>query len=319
MSSPNGNKTFIIGSRGSQLALWQSNHVAGVIHGGAEITVIKTAGDRFLDRALQGQADKGFFTKEIEDELLAGNVDLAVHSLKDLPTELPEGLELGAVSKRAAVADVLLVHPASFDEQQPLPVKPGGVVGATSLRRQSLLRRFAPHLKAAMLRGNVPTRVDKLRNGEYDAIILARAGLDRLQLDLQGLHVYELNPSIWIPAPGQAVMGVELRLGDERVKQALCDFHDDAAWQAVMAERELLARFEGGCHAAFGAWAQKLDKGGFCIRLGHEDEHGNWRAAYVENSTMEEATARAYEELERVLKGGEETAIMEGSLCQPLS
>ncbi len=306
----------VIGSRGSQLARWQADHVAAALPGGADIIIIKTAGDRFLDQSLQGQADKGFFTKEIEDELLAGRVDLAVHSLKDLPTTLPAGLALGAVSRRAAVADLLLVHPAAHAPGRPLPVKAGGKLGATSLRRQSLVRRFAPDLEPLMLRGNVPTRLDKLRRGDYDAIIIARAGIDRLGLSLDGLLAYELDPRVWLPAAGQAVLGLEIREGDSLMRERLQGFHDETSFRAVTLERGLLARFEGGCHTAFGAWAV-IDDHQITVRLGHEDATGVWRATMVEATRDEDVLEAAYARMAAVLDGKEEEATWQGAIAQP--
>lgn len=301
----NKNKPLVIGSRGSKLALWQANHVAGILGNKAEIKIIKTSGDKFLDQNLQGQADKGFFTKEIEDELLAGTVDLAVHSLKDLPTILPDGLTLGCVSKRAAVSDLLLVRNEMVDENNAVPVKAKSRIGATSLRRQSLLRRYAPELVPTFLRGNVPTRIDKLRRGEYEAIIIARAGIDRLQLDLTDLSVFELNPYIWLPAPGQAALGIEIRENDERVENAISVLKDTMAERAVSIERDLLTRFEGGCHTAFGALANVgADKAE--VLVGFEDADGNWFAAKAEANDDEELKEIAYNKLQGIIASGKE-------------
>lgn len=311
-------ETLVIGSRGSQLALWQSEYVSECLEAECRIKVIKTSGDRFLDQSLQGQADKGFFTKEIEDELLAGEVDLAVHSLKDLPTTLPEGLALGALMKRVAPSDLLLVRPERVFADAALPVVAGSVVGATSLRRQALLRRFAPDLDPAMLRGNVPTRIRKLRDGEYDAIIIARAGVDRLKLDLEGLAVFELNPEIWLPAPGQAVMGIEIREGDSRIIEAVSPLADDLSARAVCIERDLLARFEGGCHTAFGSLARPSEKG-VDILVGHEDEAGRWLAAQVFADDDQVAMDAAYEKLSRVLKTGLEEDKWSGKIAVALN
>ena len=308
---------LIIGTRGSRLALWQAEHVAARLEGDTELRIIRTSGDRFLDQALQGRADKGFFTKEIEDELISGGVDLAVHSLKDLPTELPEGLALGAVGPRASVCDLLLVRPEALDHSRDFPLRPTSGVGATSLRRRALLSRFAPGLKALMLRGNVSTRLDKLGRGDYDAIIIARAGVERLGLDLGDFVVYELNPDIWLPAPGQAALGVEIRDGDERVSRAVRKFHDHDTWRAVRVERGLLSRFEGGCHTAFGAWAKPGEKG-MQVLAGHEDASGRWLAARVEAKDDEAALAKAYEKLARVLETGRETERWDKELCREI-
>jgi hydroxymethylbilane synthase len=308
-------RPLIIGSRGSDLARWQAEHVASRLPGQVRIEIIKTKGDRILDTALQGSADKGFFTKELEDALLEGRVDLAVHSLKDLPTTLPDKLMLGAVSARAPIADVLLVRTDKLDEKRLLPVVDGGKVGATSLRRQALLRRYAPELVPMMLRGNVPTRVQKLRDGQYDAIILARAGLERLELPLDGLACFELNPEIWLPAPGQAVLGIELRENDHDTLNAIKELHDDTSWRAVNVERTLLSRFEGGCHAAFGAWARVQGKG-MDVLVGHEDDQGRWLAARAEADNDRDAQELAYTKLRDVMKTGIEVDHWDGILAQ---
>lgn len=305
MGGNDGAKPLVIGSRGSRLALWQAGHVAELLPCESMVKVIKTSGDRFLDQALQRRNDKGFFTKEIEEELIAGTVDLAVHSLKDLPTLLPDGLMLGAVTKRAGVSDLLIVRPGAIDAANPLPVKTGGRLGATSLRRQALLRRYAPMYDPAMLRGNVPTRVDKLRRGDYDAIIIARAGVDRLGLDLSGLSVFELNPAVWLPAPGQGVLGIEIRKGDAQTASALVKLNDSRVRGAAGIERELLSRFEGGCHTAFGSWAE-LGEGRITLRLGREDDGGRWFAAVVTGEREEEIIELAYEKLKRVVSSGNE-------------
>lgn len=305
---------LIIGSRGSDLARWQAEHVASRLQGEVRIEIIKTKGDQMLDVPLQGRVDKGFFTKEIEDALLDGRVDLAVHSLKDLPTTLPPGLFLGAVSERAQVSDVLLVRPEKVDTTRLIPVVDGGRIGATSLRRQALLRRFAPELEAVMLRGNVPTRLRKLRENQYDAIIVARAGLDRLELDQSGLHAFELNPDIWIPAPGQAALGIEVRSGDKAVLEALQGVNHPLTSREVRIERSLLARFEGGCHVAFGAWARIRD-GKVLVLAGHEDEQGRWLAVQIEATQDKEAEQLAYDTLMQVMKTKVEVDSWDGVLA----
>jgi len=250
------NSRLVIGSRGSELALWQSHEVARLLDIETEIKVIKTEGDRFLDVPLQGRLEKGFFTKEIEQILLAEEIDLAVHSLKDLPTEIDPQLTIAAYLKRAPVSDLLLVRPDCHEPQSLFPVKAGAKVGATSLRRQAMLKFFAPETTPSMLRGNVPTRIKKCKDGLYDAIILARAGVMRLNLDLKPLKVYELNPEIWLPAPGQGVIAIEARAGDEKTLSHLRKLDDRPTRDAAWLERKLLANFEGGCHTAFGAFAR---------------------------------------------------------------
>lgn len=305
-----------IGTRGSRLALWQSEFVANALDVPTELCIIKTQGDRFLEAALQTQAGKGFFTKEIEDELLNGTVDLAVHSLKDLPSELPEGLAVGAILPRAPVCDVLLIHPDFYDPAEALPVRAGGKVGASSLRRQSLLKRYAPKLVPTLLRGNVPTRLMKLRTGDYAAIVLAKAGLWRLGLDLEGLIALELTPEVWVPAPAQGAMAIEIKRGNVRAETAIAALNDPATTRAVALERRLLARFEGGCHAAFGAFVAPIDEERIVVYLGHEDKNGSWLATACESS-WDEAEGRAYHALSRILSGESPERALEGELCRP--
>lgn len=250
-------RPVVIGTRGSELALWQAHEVQRRLGGETELRIIKTSGDMFLGAPLQGGLEQGFFTKDIEAQLLAGEIDLAVHSLKDLPTALAPGLAIGAYLKRAPVSDLLLVHPDYHDPAGLLPLRPGAEVGATSLRRQALLRLYAPQVEARMLRGNVPGRIAKCLAGEYGAIVLARAGVGRLGLDTAALHVYELDAVRWLPAPGQGAIAVQCREGDARVLELLAPLNDADTEQAVCLERRLLGNFEGGCHTAFGAWARR--------------------------------------------------------------
>ncbi len=268
-------KIIRIGTRGSALALWQARTVASLLETQSELVIIKTSGDRFQDIPLQGQADTGFFTKEIESRLQDGEIDVAVHSLKDLPTQSSPGLTLAAYLPRASAADILLVNPQWHDENGIFPVREGCKVGATSLRRQALLRLYAPWSVPTMLRGNVPNRIKKCIEGQYGAIILAKAGVERLQLDVQPLLVYELNPLIWLPAPGQAVVAVQARVGDHEVLPFLGPLDHPESRQAISIERQLLANFEGGCHTAFGAYARQKE-GQWDTLLGLEQESTGW-------------------------------------------
>jgi hydroxymethylbilane synthase len=201
----------VIVTRGRDLSRWQANEAARLIPAPTEMAIIETSGDRFQSAALQGQLEQGFFTKEIEKRLLAGEIDVAVHSLKDLPTQLVDGLTIGAHLPRAAVSDLLIVSPEWHDAGHQVPLKDGTEVGAMSLRRQALLRQYCPQAGAVMIRGNVPSRIERCRQGEFGAVILARAGVERLGLKLDGLLAFELNPLFWPPAPGQGVVAVEAR------------------------------------------------------------------------------------------------------------
>ncbi len=268
-----------LGTRGSELALWQARETARRLPGGADIEIIKTAGDQRQDIPLQGQLEQGFFTKEIERQLMSGAVDAAVHSLKDLPTQLPPGLVLAAILPRAAVSDLLMVHPEWHDPAAPLPLKAGCPVGAMSLRRQALLRVHGPQAEARMIRGNVPTRLERCAAGEYGALILARAGVERLGLKPAGLVRYELQPELWPCAPGQGAVAVEARADDAEALAILAQIDDEPTRRAVELERRLLANFEGGCHTAFAAWA-RLVKHQWEVLLGLELA-GQWQQAWL--------------------------------------
>jgi hydroxymethylbilane synthase len=245
-----------IGTRGSQLARWQAEWVrarlgdSGVA---AEIVVIKTRGDAEVDRPLHELEGKGFFTKEIEDALLDGRIDVAVHSLKDLPTGLPPGLTLGAIPARHDPREAL-VSAKSIAE---LPT--GARVGTSSLRRIAQIKFLRPDLEVVPLRGNVPTRVRKVETRDgLDAALLALAGLERLDL---GGKASPIDPLDVMPAPGQGALGVEIRADDQSTKRALQPLHDRASAIGVTAERTLLAALGGGCQAPVAAWVGTLDTG----------------------------------------------------------
>ena len=272
-----------LGTRGSALALRQARTVAEMLGTDCAIVVIETSGDRLLNVSLQGRLEKGFFTKEIEEQLLAGKIDAAVHSLKDMPTQDPAGLVIGACAERARVADLLLIRPDCYQPGGRLPLRPGCRVGAASLRRQALLTCHAPHCRPALLRGNVPTRIRKCLEGQYGAIILARAGIERLRPELGNLLTYELNPNYWLPAPGQGTSSVQGRAADVAVLARLRRLDHAPTRQAVSIERRLLARFEGGCHTAFGAWARPAGDG-WEVRLGMDQPGMGWREACWQDS-----------------------------------
>ncbi len=242
-----------IGSRGSQLALWQANHISALLRERGhevEIEIIKTTGDKITDVALAKVGTKGMFTKEIEEALAEGRVDLAVHSLKDLPTELPPGFELVAVTTRVNPRDVFLS--VKYDSIQALPQ--GARVGTSSLRRQAQLKASRPDLVIHPLRGNVDTRVRKLEGGEYDAIILAAAGLTRLGKTQWVREV--LAESFMCPAAGQGALGIEIREGDVAMREHLTFLNDATARAATTCERALLNKLGGGCQVPIGAFAE---------------------------------------------------------------
>src|ERR1700749_99412 len=207
-------RKLIIGTRGSELALWQANFVKdslAAIGVEAGLKIIKTQGDRILHLSLDKLEGKGFFTKELEEELIAGTIDLAVHSHKDLPTENPPGLIIAAVSEREDPSELLLILKDCVDVHQKQSLKFGATVGTSSNRRKAQLLAHRPDLEIEDLRGNVPTRINKLRDEEYDAIMIAKAGVTRLGLDLSDLHVEEITPNEIIPAPAQGVLAIQVR------------------------------------------------------------------------------------------------------------
>lgn len=244
--------TLRIGTRASALALWQARHVETLIKGlndspAVELVHIKTEGDVRTDVPLWALKGQAFFTKEIDRALLAGKVDIAVHSLKDLSTLLDQGLELAATLTREDPHDALLTRSGALLADLPA----GARVGTSSLRRRAFLTRARPDLTLLELRGNVPTRIERLKNGDYDAIILAAAGLKRLGLQQ---HIAELLPADdFPPAVSQGAIGVCCRAGDAETLRWLQPLDDQAARLATTAERALLRRLEGGCQVPLGA------------------------------------------------------------------
>lgn len=249
-----------IGSRGSDLALWQANFVKDELEKAGhevEIKIIITRGDQIQDLSFDKIEGKGFFTKEIEESLLAKEIDLAVHSHKDLETTSPEGLEIGAVSYRENPADLLLINSNALSDINVLDLKEGAIVGTSSARRQTQLRRLRPDIEIKELRGNVPTRINKLREGQYDAIVLAAAGINRLNLDLSDLKVVELIPESFVPSPAQGVLGLQIRIGDQETKSAISVLHDAGVAEQIKIERDILKLMHGGCQLPLGVYCVK--------------------------------------------------------------
>jgi hydroxymethylbilane synthase len=281
-----------IGSRGSDLALWQSRTVLAALGELAvrdrptadfdwhpDITVIATRGDLDQSPLLVGKMEKGFFTRELELALLDRRIDLVVHSLKDLPTAVPQGLLNRTILPRATAADWLLIRREFHEPREDglLPLKPGTRVGASSLRRGALLGRFAPQARSVPLRGNVPTRLRRLAEGQnVDAIILAAAGLTRLELDLTAFVRIELPPEWWVPAPGQGALAAQCRAGETAIEADLARLADPACVAATRWEREFLRVIEGGCSTPFGCYVI-----GTRAHLGIAGEAG-WRARSID-------------------------------------
>jgi hydroxymethylbilane synthase len=246
-----------IGTRASALARWQAENVGAqlaALGSPAELVFIRTTGDRDSESSLRNMGGKGVFIKELEDALLDGRVDLAVHSMKDVPTELPVGLSLAAVCERADVRDALVSRDSlGFDR---LPK--GAVVGTTSLRRQAQLRIRRPDLRMTNLRGNVDTRLAKVARGDCDAVVLAKAGLDRLGMSDRITEV--LSTDLCLPAAGQGAIGIEARADDADLLSILRKVNHIETQVAVEAERSILAGLQGGCQVPVGVWARKEER-----------------------------------------------------------
>jgi hydroxymethylbilane synthase len=242
-----------IGSRGSQLALWQAHHISDLLRtrgNTVEIEIIKTTGDKIIDVALAKVGTKGMFTKEIEEALIDNRVDLAVHSLKDLPTELAADFEIAAITTREDPRDVFCS--VKFASIETLPQQAN--VGTSSLRRRAQLKALRPDIQIHPVRGNVDTRLRKLESGDYDAVVLAAAGLNRLgktQLVRQLIPV-----EVMTPAAGQGALAVEIRNGDTATRALVAFLDDAAARTATICERALLSKLGGGCQVPIGAFAE---------------------------------------------------------------
>lgn len=260
---------IVIGSRGSDLALWQANHIKAKLEElghPVEIKIIKTQGDIIQHLSFDKMEGKGFFTKEIEKELLDESIDLAVHSFKDLETNYPEGLTIGAITDRANPRDVLLIRKENVDTYQKWEVKQGALIGTSSARRKVQLKKHRPDISLDDIRGNVPTRVNKLRDGMFDAIVLAKAGLDRLEYDVSDLHMYVFDPTEFIPAPAQGALAVQIREKDERISGIVSKIHREDIATTTSIERKVLNLFHGGCQMPLGAYCLPVEDGSYDLR-----------------------------------------------------
>lgn len=243
---------LILGTRGSQLALWQAHWIKTRLEESGhqiEIKVIKTSGDKLSTASLAQSGMKGLFVKEIEEALLEGSVDLAVHSLKDLPLDQPEGLSIAAVPSREDARDALI----SRGGRNFMNLPPGSRIGTSSLRRRSQLLSLRADIDVVPVRGNVDTRLRKLRAGEYDALVMAAAGVHRL--GFEGQITEYLSPSQICPAAGQGALAVEIRAGNDEVARTVGPLNDENTHQAVRAERAALRRLGGGCQTPIAAYA----------------------------------------------------------------
>ncbi|MCY4353604.1 MAG: hydroxymethylbilane synthase [Truepera sp.] len=285
-----------IATRGSDLALRQAVGVKeGLEHLGhsAELVAVEARGDSDLRpfRELSGQ---GFFTQAVQEALLEGRAELAVHSYKDLPSAATPGFEVAAVPTRADARDALVIRPEHFDlDAEQLPLRPGARVGTGAVRRSRQLQKLRGDLVIADMRGNVPTRIDRLRAGTVDAVVLAVAGLERLGLKLDDLEVVALHPQTFVPAPAQGALALEIRRHDYALAQALTDLHDPVGYRPVAAERGLMSMLRGGCQLALGAHAT-LRNGLVTLNAWYEG-----LSVVVEHPSSEGAALLAFEALGR--------------------
>jgi hydroxymethylbilane synthase len=252
------NSKIVIGSRGSELALWQSRWVQralSALHSTVEveIRIIKTKGDKILDSPLSSIGDKGLFTKELENALLDGSIDLAVHSLKDVPTVIPDGLTIAAVCERENVCDVFISHP-SKSHKRLIDVPLGGTIATGSLRRRCQVRQLRPDIHIADIRGNLGTRIEKLNQSQWDGMILAKAGIDRLSRS--DLIAEVLPATLFLPAVGQGALAIESTSNDDSLLSLLRPLDHVVSRQATFGERALLHQLEGGCQIPIGAYGR---------------------------------------------------------------
>lgn len=281
-------KKITIGSRGSNLALWQANYVKDKLSSlGIEsnIKIIKTKGDKIQNLSFDKIEGKGFFTKEIENALLNKDIDLAVHSLKDLETDQPKGLCIAAIPKREDPADVLLINPNSYDESQILNIIKSPVIGTSSARRKNQLLLFREDVIIKDLRGNVHTRINKLKTNRFDAIVLAKAGLNRLKINLSEFYVKELPVNSFIPAPAQGALGLQVRQTDKKLKKTLQKISHKDSEEDVNFERKILNGINGGCHSPFGVYSFKDQSGERTSWISYSDKVSETPVRFISNSS----------------------------------
>jgi hydroxymethylbilane synthase len=246
-----------IGTRGSELALWQAHNVKQRLENNGNsvsITIIKTQGDKIQDLSFDKLEGKGFFTKEIEAALLSNEVDLAVHSHKDLETSPPGGLVIAAVSEREDPSELLLISRENVDSSQVWDLKLNSSIGTSSARRKSIVVSNRNDLTIKELRGNVPTRIQKLRERNYDAIILAKAGVSRLEIDLSEFHLVELDPKKFVPAPAQGVLALQIREEDNELWKEIQKLNHPQVEMQIAIERKVLNFMQGGCQLPLGVY-----------------------------------------------------------------
>jgi hydroxymethylbilane synthase len=305
-------KKVVIGSRGSELALWQANSVKSQLEQAfpkliVEVLVIATKGDKILDSSLSRIGGKGVFTREIDEALLDARIDISVHSLKDLPTEIPREVEVAAVSEREDIHDVFISHPhKAYKSLEELPR--GARIATGSLRRKCQLLHHRPDLEIVEIRGNVPTRLQKLDASDWDGMILAKAGLVRLNLTDR---ITETIPTeILLPAVGQGALGIEIRAKDRQTREIVSAINHEPTAKSTQAERTLLRRVEGGCQVPLGAYA-RIENAMFMMEalIGSLDGKKVVRSTIHGNPSEAERLARAL--AKTLLRGGGDKILRE--------
>lgn len=295
-----------IATRGSDLALWQAHFLQGElkkIGRESKLLILKTKGDIIQHLSFDKIEGKGFFTKEIEDALLNYDADIAVHSMKDLPTNSPEGLVVGAVSYRENPRDVLLIRKESKDESQMLKMKTHAIVGTSSSRRKAQISHLKPDSVVKDIRGNVPGRINKLRTGDYDAILLAAAGIERLKLDLSDLEVIHLHPREFVPAPAQGVLAFQCRSEDKAMRRVLKLIHNEEVARCTNVERGVLNMMEGGCHMPLGVYCEKDKLGNYHLHAAMATQLGQpLIKVSISQSTTDQLKEAAFNQLKEKLK-----------------
>ncbi|MCF7811897.1 hydroxymethylbilane synthase [bacterium] len=292
-----------IGTRGSELALIQTKTVAAFIErelgDTPEIMTISTQGDRVIDRPFSDMDGRGFFTSEIEQALLTYKIDLAVHSFKDVPSVSPEGLIIAAVTEREDPADLLIIKPEVYSEGQEIPLELGVTVGTSAVRRSVQLKALRPDIEIKNLRGNVTTRLQKLRDGEYNAIFLAAAGVSRLGLSVDEFIVERLLPTTFVSSPGQGALAIQMRDDDKNFSQVRSILNDETTEAATTIERAVMTRFGGGCGLPLGVYALFKDNEWSLYGFwgGEADSH---RWAHVKGDNVD----KLINELSNKLKAG---------------
>lgn len=270
--------TIRLGTRGSKLALWQAHTTRDILTEAGytvEISIIKTRGDQIQHLGFDKMEGKGFFTKEIEQALLQDEIDFAVHSMKDLSTEMPDGLVITAISERAAPHDILIFKKEAIGPTT-IKIKEDAIIGTSSVRRKVQLKDLLPLSTSVDIRGNVPTRIQKLAdNPDLDGIVLAKAGVERLEIDLAAFHTFDFHPSEFVPAPAQGVLAFQARKEDVATRKALHILHSRPTLETVKVERTILKKIEGGCQTPVGIYCHKDNQDHFHCHIAYARDLGS--------------------------------------------